>query len=121
MEVILAFNAIVLRRVDPRVRWHMNGAKAGRASAEARRGRGELLDQMRRLAPLGGHARHSAMSAEERRRYSAEGGRASWARLTPKQALRKRLRAARASKLVISHQQRVENGRKGAAVRWGAR
>lgn len=99
-------------------RIHEQHITAGKASAAARRARGDLHDQMRRLAPVGGRARIATMSAEHKHKLAVTGGRAGWAKLTTEEARAKRSKAGEASKLVITHEQRVVNGRLGAAVRW---
>jgi len=96
-------------------------SRAGKASAAARRakyGENGVAAHMRSIARSGGIERQKTITQAERLRGLSAGGRASWAKLTPEQAREKRRRAGEAAKLVISHEQRVENGKKGAAKRW---
>lgn len=95
--------------------------RAGLASAAARiakYGRGGVVDHLRGIARSGGKARYATLSESERRELSVRGGRISWAKLTPEQARLKRHLAGEASKRVLTHEQRVINGKRGAEKRW---
>ena len=95
---------------------------AGKASAAARLlkyGREGLADHLRRIAPAGGAARQATMSPEHRHKLAVAGAKAGWAKLSLFKATAKRMYAAGIAKRTIPHDQRVANGRKGAAKRWG--
>ena len=101
--------------IDARVR-------AGTASAAARLlkyGREGLIAHLRRIAPSGGTARVATMSPEHKHKLAVAGGKAGWKKLSLFQAVAKRMYGAGTAKRTITHEQRVANGRLGAARRWG--